>query len=90
MTLRDELKALLPDNVQEVKIDRGIVKGVETVHVTVRYKAPGGINVLDSHFAKNNKMSASELSKSIISMIAPGPRGDAGNWHEDMEFAKTW
>lgn len=70
MSLREEIKALLPDYVYDVQIDRQKVYGIDSMRVTVLYRDPAGNPwYLDLNVAEKNKMNAEHMAKVINSYI---------------------
>lgn len=70
MSLKTEIEERLPSNVYAVKVDRGEVRGSDTIHVVVYYRDGADKSwYLDMNFNEKNKMTAEHIAAVVNSYL---------------------
>lgn len=81
MSLREEIKELLPDNVYDIKVDRGEVYGLPAINVVIYYTVGSPERehkwFLDMNFSNKNQMNAPHIA-AVLKSYMNGD--DIGRW----------
>jgi hypothetical protein len=69
MSLREEIMALMPESVTDVKVERSNIKGLESIKVTTYFRKDDKPMYLMLNFAKKNQMGSEHIASVVKSYL---------------------